>query len=341
MTPDERLTEAVAAFARLDVPPRPELTLPAVTSATGPLHSRRRLMMKLSLGGLAAALVLGLVAITATPSVTMAQAVAEVKKHQFVKYTTLINYQPGKDYPAAGTRDFVYEDLVNRRVCIVECHGNPPTDTMTSTLILLNVASKNLSIINPCPADIEGALGAMKDNTKRDPTAMMTGTTRAQLPAYLARPNAFNGLAKIVFAANLPKQAEEAGLPKMAAVMLAQPPLLEQLRLMASSPGSVTSQVELDGKPAIKIVGRYDDVPYRELAEGKIEGWEGKRPFTIWLEPKTRLPLRIERPSPFGGGYVRAETDFQWDPKLPAGMTPDKLFSTDPPKGYPLTIIVE
>jgi len=81
---------------------------------------------------------------------------------------------------------------------------------------------------------------------------------------------------------------------------------------------------DLDGRPAIK---------YRHV--------EGKRSILLWVDVKTRLPLRMEQefddPSP---GITRSTlvwTDFAWDPELPPGIeSVNQLFSTRPPDGYTL-----
>ena len=78
----------------------------------------------------------------------------------------------------------------------------------------------------------------------------------------------------------------------------------------------------LDGRAAVK---------YRHV--------EGRQTITLWVDAKTRLPLRLEQecidPKP---GVARATliwTDFAWDPELPAGFESlDQLFSAQPPDGY-------
>ena len=340
MTPNERLDDAIAAFRRLAVPPRPDLTPPAGTAPAGPYrkHSHGRLLMKLSLGGLAAALVLGLALFAATPRVTMAQAVKEVKKHKAVKYTRLLIYHPDKPNLLSDTRDYVYEDLTKRRECFVQCFG---VDKTSSKLLVFNGETRSVLYADPCPAEYVRALSASVDKANHDKVAVVTGLARAKLPAYLGKPGAMDGVAKIVFAANAPQGDDDADIARMAELEFARPPLLKRLSLLAESKGSITTRVELDGKPAIKIVGRHDDLAFQKELGAELKGWKGKRPFTVWLDPDTRLPLRVEQPSPFGGGYLHVAKDFEWDPELPAGMTADKLFSTEPPKGYPLTIFVE
>ena len=55
--------------------------------------------------------------------------------------------------------------------------------------------------------------------------------------------------------------------------------------------------------------------------------------MTVWVDPATRLPIRIDSTDRIGGKEIRATTsDFQIDPELD-----DALFRLDPPKGYTLT----
>jgi len=54
--------------------------------------------------------------------------------------------------------------------------------------------------------------------------------------------------------------------------------------------------------------------------------------MTVWVDPATRLPIRIESSDRFQGKEIRATfTDFQIDPQID-----DELFRLDPPPGYTL-----
>jgi hypothetical protein len=79
--------------------------------------------------------------------------------------------------------------------------------------------------------------------------------------------------------------------------------------------------------------------------DGRPTAWyrsvEGKQTTILWVDAKTKLPLRLEQesldPSP---GITRSTlvwTDLAWDPELPPGLKSlDELFSTRPPDGYAL-----
>jgi hypothetical protein len=68
---------------------------------------------------------------------------------------------------------------------------------------------------------------------------------------------------------------------------------------------------------------------------------EGKQTVLLWVDAKTKLPLRLEQafldPSPGVTRSTLVWTDIAWDPGLPPGFRSlDELFSTRPPDGYTL-----
>jgi hypothetical protein len=68
---------------------------------------------------------------------------------------------------------------------------------------------------------------------------------------------------------------------------------------------------------------------------------EDKQTIILWVDTKTKLPLRLEQefinPRPGIRRSTLIWTDFAWDPQLPQGFTTlDELFSTRPPDGYAL-----
>jgi hypothetical protein len=62
---------------------------------------------------------------------------------------------------------------------------------------------------------------------------------------------------------------------------------------------------------------------------------DGNRTLTVWVDPKTKLPIRQEYemidPTPNISRNKFVFTDFEWDPKVDDMV---KLFSTEPPEGY-------
>jgi len=66
---------------------------------------------------------------------------------------------------------------------------------------------------------------------------------------------------------------------------------------------------------------------------------DSKETITLWIEPSTKLPLRLEQTLVDSGSPRRTLiwTDFAFDPDLPPGVTNlNELFSTRPPDGYAL-----
>ncbi len=83
-----------------------------------------------------------------------------------------------------------------------------------------------------------------------------------------------------------------------------------------------------DAKPAGKErIGDVEAEGYRVVQDGL--------PVLAWVDPKTRLPLRIDVVARIGDKEVKATlTDFRLDPPLD-----DALFRTEPPAGYSLQTI--
>ena len=128
------------------------------------------------------------------------------------------------------------------------------------------------------------------------------------------------------------KMAKEAGLPRKQATLSrvgrddvkpfsdldGNGSLLESLREFQARQGTTSSKVDLDGRPVL----RYH-------LEGKDET------STLWVDPATKLPLRIDRayrdPTPRIAKNRWIYSDFEWDPKV---ADPEALFSVEPPPGY-------
>ena len=70
---------------------------------------------------------------------------------------------------------------------------------------------------------------------------------------------------------------------------------------------------------------------------------EGDNTTTLWVNPETKLPVRMEyellNATPAIPLNRFTWTDFEWDPELKDVKSLDDLFSTQPPKGYHVTEI--
>jgi hypothetical protein len=94
--------------------------------------------------------------------------------------------------------------------------------------------------------------------------------------------------------------------------------LLDSLRELQAHKDVLSTRAELDGRETLK---------YRLREENKTT--------SLWVDPRTKLPLRIEYkmidPTPGISTNEWVYTDFEWDPQVPE---PAQLFSTEPPPGY-------
>ena len=95
-------------------------------------------------------------------------------------------------------------------------------------------------------------------------------------------------------------------------------PLLESLRELRDHKGTTSTRDRLDGQNMLKY----------HLKEGNVAN-------RLWVDPKTRLPVRIEtvtdHPTPDCSKAVATYSGFEWDPQV---AIVERLFSTDPPAGY-------
>jgi hypothetical protein len=93
---------------------------------------------------------------------------------------------------------------------------------------------------------------------------------------------------------------------------------LESLRELQDNKNTRTTRAKLDG---------------REVAKYRLK--EGNTTTSLWVDPQTKLPIRVEiemiDPTPKIARNEWVYADFEWDPKV---ADPEKLFSTDPPAGY-------
>jgi hypothetical protein len=77
------------------------------------------------------------------------------------------------------------------------------------------------------------------------------------------------------------------------------------------------------------------------LATVKYRLEEPKQTTSLWIDPRTKLPVRMVQeyidPTPDFSRDKLVWTDFAWDPEVPGGFRDlQELFSTRPPDGYVL-----
>jgi hypothetical protein len=100
---------------------------------------------------------------------------------------------------------------------------------------------------------------------------------------------------------------------------------LEQLRDLEKHADAKATKDKVNGREALKY--------YLE---------DGPRTTQLWVDAKTKLPVRMEIEQLTSEGPTTKLTwrltDFEWDPALPKGINNlDQLFDTTPPKGFKLT----
>jgi hypothetical protein len=98
--------------------------------------------------------------------------------------------------------------------------------------------------------------------------------------------------------------------------------ILENFVDLENHKNVIKSKTQLDGKAVVKY---------------HLE--EERQTTTLFVEPDTNLPIRVEYETSKGAKppirlvkYVLS--DFQWDPSLKGFRSLDQLFSTTPPRGY-------
>ena len=274
--------------------------------------------MKLGLGGLAAMVALGAgLMLAAAPAVTMAQAAEAVQAKKLVRYKADKLSRPvDKEWDAnsLGSNRWHCEDLTRRRSA--EVRYNP--ESGPGVTVIDGELRRYLRVYRPKEC---GALAAWE--VLADKRAVHHATVgvipRAKLAETLARPGWLARMSTVLVL------ADHGGWMAVGiSEELNRPHLLDRTKALAKSKTSTTAFVELDGKPVVKIVGTED-----------------KEAVAVWLDPTTKLPLRIERAVEGFPGKFRVESGFEWDFALPAGLTLDALFSTEPPPGVALTLLVE
>lgn len=104
----------------------------------------------------------------------------------------------------------------------------------------------------------------------------------------------------------------------------AMKPMLDSLRELEQHKNVTAVRDKRDGKELLK---------YRLEVE--------KTTTTLWVDPATKLPVRVEfemtDPTPTISRIHFVMSDFQWDPELKGVKSLDDFFSTTPPVGYKIT----
>jgi hypothetical protein len=314
MTEHQRdpLDEAIAGFLRMPVPDPPDSAELLAALAADAAARRgmpitrftriRRFLMRPFVPYLsAAALLLGTLAWLSSGfsnSIALAEVIQAASQHKLVRYQLHEIADYGKHGPAEATRT-VYADLTAPR---------------------LRIETKGLTLNKVLEAH-----SVMVQDNQRDRFLKLISHTQVvdknhadKLQAMVIKLVEEKGLAKKE--AFLYRPSYEDGTPFYLddLVLVNGRTLLESLHDLEGHKETVSSRATLDGRETLKYHLREKD-----------------RTTELWVDPRTKLPLRIEnvllRPYPEVAKSTSIYSGFEWDP---AGADPAMLFSTEPPPGF-------
>ncbi len=308
---DDPLEEIVAEFRRMAIPDPPDrldvlcrLGSPRARvagTATLVFLSARSFLMRPSVRYLSAATLLlaALAWLTMGPSATvaLAQVLKATGQHKLVRFQMLeITHQ------AVGVLELkqtVYADLTSPRLRLEQ-----------GQITMEDVIENRCTMVVDDPGD--RFLKFVSYKLLVDEARAKDGSQAQTIRMVKER-----GLApkKQAFLYRLKR---EDGTSYVFEELLKSRPLLDDLTEFQAHPETPSTNADLDGRSVLK---------YR-LENGKVV-------TSLWVDPRTKLPLRIEiekeQPYPRVARVRWVYTDFEWDPK---GADPGQLFSTEPPPGY-------
>jgi hypothetical protein len=291
---DDRLDELIEAFRRLPVPDVPDPTLLfrrpqsqlAMGEPAGASPSRRfwRFLMRPTVRlGLAAAVLLfvfGWLAIGPAGSFALADVIRAAEHHTLVRYELQMISAERPGQPRAETRGTVYVDLVRPRSRF-ESEPEPLND---------GTSRQNVTVQNQLTREtmFQGNVSRRVVNQKGEPDIVVQGHRSilregepgefGQLSVRLSPPGAF------VFG-----DAPDHAL------------FLDALSALRTHKGTTSAKGRLGGREVIIFSAKAPTAR-----------------STVWVDPQTKLPLRIEQSFLDGGTGLETiksiSTDFVWDP---------------------------
>ncbi|MGO9811543.1 MAG: hypothetical protein ACLP53_12305 [Isosphaeraceae bacterium] len=247
----------------------------------------------------AAALILGALAwftLRLSSSVALAEVIKATGQHRLVRY----HLREIFDYKAHGaveSKRIVYADLNAPRLRF-EQRGRTLNNVLeyNSVMVQDNQKDRFLKLISHVQVVEENQADAKQILVIRE--VKERGLAKKQ--AYLYR------------------LTRKDGTPFNLDHLVKGQPLLDSLRELQNHKDTVSTRAELNGRGVLK---------YRLQ--------EADKTTSLWVDPRTKLPLRIECEMLHPAREITKEmwiyTDFEWDPK---DADPAQLFSTEPPPGY-------
>jgi hypothetical protein len=308
------LDDVIAEFRGIPVPERPpdERVLARLVhpgEEPGPTASLltsfiRRFPMLPVLGYPTAAAVLlvisGWFALAPASPPALAEVIQATEKHKLLRFqskgTTEDRVTGGG--PASGTRT-VYVDIVEPRVREEE-RGKTLNDVLEYKYAAVYDYRRDRFLVT-----LSQELIVTKEQAKDEPQAQAVRMVEK------------GGLAKKEATLSRIAWTKTDNIPPMS-LLGKNRGFLDSLRDLQASKNTLSTRAELDG---------------RQVAKYRLK--DGNRTMSLWVDPQTKLPIRVEiemiDPTPRIARNEWVYTDFEWDPK---DADREKLFSTDPPAGY-------
>ena len=309
---DDKLDEVISAFRRMPVPAPPDhsdllsrLTPAGAGDGRSPsaaLRLARSFLMRPSVRYLSAtALLLGALVwlvLSLSSPIALAEVIQATERHKLVRYQ-LRDIFDDKTAVAVEQKRTVYADLTAPRLRF-ELKKRTLNDVLEATSVMVqdNQKDRFLKLISHVQVVDEDQANALQGKV----IALVKERGLAKKQAYLYR------------------LTRQDGQPFNLDDLIKGRPLLESLRELQDHKDTVSTRAELDGRTVLK---------YRLEA--------GDKTTSLWVDPRTKLPLRIEsvmlHPTRDVTKVSSIYSEFDWDPNVP---DPGRLFSTEPPPGYPV-----
>lgn len=309
LNPDP-LDEVIAEFRRMATPDRPaddELLAQLVfrradtapSSSTTPRSLRRFLMRPIVRYSMAAAVLLGALGwlfVSSSSSVALADVIKAAEKYKFVRCKVKQICDDKRIGTAEGTVT-VYVDLKTPRMR-QEHRGPGLNGALECSSIMVRDCQQDRFLNLMTEKLVMAEKDAKDENQRRTIKFIIEKGMEDKKVARLYR-------------------AGQADTPPFSDIKKNKP-FLDNLRAFQAHKDTTSTKVKLDGRDAVK---------YRLEEDGKTS--------ILWVDPTTKLPVRIEYevidPTPHIAKNKWIYTDFDWDPEI---KDVEQCFSTKVPEGF-------